>query len=327
MLRAIGSSLRFRTIFVSDIHLGTRGCKADFLLDFLKHTESEKLFLVGDIIDGWRLKKNWFWTQAHNDVVQKVLRKARKGTEVIYVPGNHDEFARDFLDQEFGQIKVVRDAIHDTLDGRKFLVAHGDECDGVMIYAKWLAILGDTAYGTALILNTWFNLLRRRCGLPYWSLSKYLKHKVKNAVQFISNYEHAMARMARERGADGIVCGHIHHAEIRDIDGITYLNDGDWVEGCTALVEHFDGRWEILHWADLRGLVPIDTLTNEPTSTEEISEDSDVVPLPAALVLAASPLQVSGGRIPLEATNKAKECEYSSSPMPGTPRSMALSEP
>ena len=327
MLRAIGSSLRFRTIFVSDIHLGTRGCKADFLLDFLKHTESEKLFLVGDIIDGWRLKKSWFWTQAHNDVVQKVLRKARKGTEVIYVPGNHDEFARDFLDQEFGQIKVVRDAIHDTLDGRKFLVAHGDECDGVMIYAKWLAILGDTAYGTALILNTWFNLLRRRCGLPYWSLSKYLKHKVKNAVQFISNYEHAMARMARERGADGIVCGHIHHAEIRDIDGITYLNDGDWVEGCTALVEHFDGRWEILHWADLRGLVPIDTFTNEPISTEEISEDSDVVPLPAALVLAASPLQVSGGRIPLEATNKAKECEYSSSPMPGTPRSTALSEP
>ena len=326
MLRAIGNSLRFRTIFVSDIHLGTRGCKADFLLDFLKHTESEKLFLVGDIIDGWRLKKTWFWTQAHNDVVQKVLRKARKGTEVIYVPGNHDEFARDFLDQEFGQIKVVRDAMHETIDGRKFLVAHGDECDGVMIYAKWLAILGDTAYVTALTLNTWFNAVRRRFGLPYWSLSKYLKHKVKNAVQFISNYEHSMARMARERGADGIVCGHIHHAEIREIDGITYLNDGDWVEGCTALVEHFDGRWEILHWADLRGLMPMDTLTDE-LMHEASPEDGEPVPLPVAFTLLTPTLPVSGSRIPLEATNKAKECEYSSSPMPGIPRSTALSEP
>jgi UDP-2,3-diacylglucosamine pyrophosphatase LpxH len=306
MLRAIGSSLKFRTIFISDIHLGTRGCKAHFLLDFLKHTESEKLFLVGDIIDGWRLKKNWFWTQEHNDVVQKLLRKARKGTDVTYVPGNHDEFARDFLDQEFGQIKVVRDVIHDTLDGRRFLVAHGDECDGVMIYAKWLAILGDTAYVAALTLNTWFNAVRRRLGLPYWSLSKYLKHRVKNAVQFISNYEHAMARLARERGADGIVCGHIHHAEIREIDGM---------EGCTALVEHFDGRWEILHWADLRGLVPTDVIAED-------DEDEG-----ASLDILFADLPATPPRIPLEATNKAKECEYSSSPTPGIRKSTVSSEP
>jgi UDP-2,3-diacylglucosamine pyrophosphatase LpxH len=314
-LRAIGSSLKFRSIFISDIHLGTRGCKAHFLLDFLKHTESEKLFLVGDIIDGWRLKKNWFWTQEHNDVVQKLLRKARKGTDVTYVPGNHDEFARDFLDQEFGQIKVVRDCLYETLDGRKFLVAHGDECDGVMIYAKWLAILGDTAYVAALTLNTWFNAMRRRFGLPYWSLSKYLKHRVKNAVAFISNYERAMARMARERGADGIICGHIHHAEIREIDGITYLNDGDWVEGCTALVEHFDGRWEILHWADLRGLVPLQPLSQGEDETADVQVEA---------VFASVKIQM---RIPLEASNKAKECEYSSSPMPGTPKSTVLSEP
>jgi len=248
--------LTYRSIFISDTHLGTRGCKAEFLLDFLKHTESEKLYLVGDIFDGWRLRRNWFWLQSHNDVVQKLLRKARKGTEVIYIPGNHDEFARDYLGHEFGAIQLMRDAVHITADNRKFLVMHGDECDGVMIYAKWLAILGDRAYNTALILNTWFNAARRRLGLPYWSLSKYLKHKVKNAVAFIDNYEHAMVRMARERGTDGVICGHIHHATITEIDGLTYCNDGDWVESCTALVEHFDGRLEIVHWAEQRGLIP-----------------------------------------------------------------------
>ncbi len=313
-MRAISSQLKFRTIFISDIHLGTRGCKADFLLDFLKHTESEKLFLVGDIVDGWRLKKSWFWTQAHNDVVQKLLRKARKGTNVIYVPGNHDEFARDFLDHEFGEVKVRRDTIHTAIDGRRFLVAHGDECDGVMIYARWLAILGDKAYSTALALNTWYNAIRRTLGMPYWSLSKYLKHKVKNAVQFISNYEHAMARMARERGADGIICGHIHHAEMKDINGVTYMNDGDWVESCTALVEHFDGRWEILHWADIRGLVPDQTQAEQQTP---------IAP-PTAVGTSLTPALT---RIPLEATSKAIECEYSSSPTPGTRKSTASSEP
>jgi len=292
-LRAVGSSLKFRSIFISDVHLGTRGCKADFLLDFLKHTESDKLYLVGDIIDGWRLKRTWFWHQSHNDVVQKILRKARKGTDVIYVPGNHDEFARDYVRHDFGPIKLKRNVIHKTADGKRFLVMHGDECDGVMIYAKWLAILGDYAYVTALALNRWFNAVRRTLGLPYWSLSKYLKHKVKNAVQFMSNYEFAIVRMAKTRKVDGVICGHIHHAAIKIIDGITYCNDGDWVESCTALVEHYDGRFEIIPWADLRGQVGSDKFTTEP----------------------------------LEAFNRARECEYSSSPMPGIPKSTASSVP
>ena len=241
---------RHRTIFLSDIHLGTRGCQADLLLDFLKHNESDTLFLVGDIVDGWRLKRWWYWPQAHNDVVQKIMRKARKGTDVIYIPGNHDEAARQYCQLTFGEVKVEEEAIHELPDGRKLLVIHGDQFDGVVRYARWLAILGDTAYNAALRINTWFNGGRRRLGLPYWSLSAFLKHKVKNAVQFIDNYEHAVASEARRRGVDGVVCGHIHHAEIRTIDGVMYCNDGDWVESCTALVEDFEGRLSIVHWAD-----------------------------------------------------------------------------
>lgn len=283
-MKSIGENLRFRSIFISDIHLGTRGCKADFLLDFLKNTESEFLYLVGDIFDGWRLKRTWFWPQSHNDVIQKLLRKARKGTKVFFVPGNHDEFARDYVDNEFGRVEVRSELIHTTATGRRFLVMHGDECDGVMLYARWLAILGDYAYVTALTINHWFNVIRRKLDLPYWSLSAYLKHKVKNAVQFMNNYEDAMVEMAKRRGAEGVICGHIHHAAMKEIDGILYCNDGDWVESCTALVEHYDGRMEILTWTELRNLTP------------------------------------------LEAYSKAKECEFSSSPTPGSHKSTALSE-
>jgi UDP-2,3-diacylglucosamine pyrophosphatase LpxH len=243
---------RYRTIWISDIHLGTRGCKAAYLLEFLKVTESETLYLVGDIIDGWRLKRSWYWTQEQNDVLQKLLRKARKGTRVIYVPGNHDEAGRDYTDMQFGGISVVMEATHVTADRKRLLVVHGDHFDGIVRYAKWLAVLGDHAYTLALSLNTAFNHLRHRIGLPYWSLSAYLKHKVKNAVAYISDYEEAVAEEARRRGVDGVVCGHIHHAEIRQIGGVLYCNDGDWVESCTALVEHFDGRLEILRWMDLR---------------------------------------------------------------------------
>ena len=243
--------LKFRTIFLSDIHLGTRGCKADFLLDFLRDTESEFLFLVGDIVDGWRLKRSWYWPQAHNDVVQKILRKARKGTHVVYVPGNHDEGARQFGGLHFGGVAVEGEAIHVTADGKRLLVIHGDQFDGVVRYAKWLAFLGDQAYTAALSINNVFNLARRHLGLPYWSLSAYLKQKVKNAVEFIGDFETALAEEARRRCVDGVVAGHIHHAEIRTIDGVLYCNDGDWVESCTALVEHFDGRLEILHWVDM----------------------------------------------------------------------------
>ncbi len=248
----------FRTVFISDVHLGTRGCQAELLLDFIRHMECDTLFLVGDIIDGWKLKSGWWWPQAHNDVVQKILRMARKGAQVIYVPGNHDDVVRDFCGVHLGGVVVTRDAIHETADGRRFLVLHGDEFDGVTRHARWLAFLGDWAYRTVLALNTVFNHVRRRLGFGYWSLSAYLKVKVKNALQFIENFEAAVAEEARRRGVDGVICGHIHKAEMRVIDGIEYVNDGDWVESCTALVEHMDGRLEILEWAKVRSWSVID---------------------------------------------------------------------
>jgi UDP-2,3-diacylglucosamine pyrophosphatase LpxH len=203
---------------------------------------------VGDIVDGWQLRRNWYWPQAHNDVLQKLLRKARKGTRVIYVPGNHDEFARSYLGHNFGGIDVAEEWIHTTADGRRLWVTHGDFFDGVVQCAKWLALVGDWAYTLTLQLNVHFNRLRARLGLPYWSLSSYLKQRVKRAVSYISDFESALAREARIRGMDGVVCGHIHHAEMRDIDGILYANDGDWVESLTALCEHSDGRLEIIDW-------------------------------------------------------------------------------
>jgi len=244
----------FRSIWISDIHLGTRGCQTDMLLDFLKHTDSNYLYLVGDIIDSWRMKRSWHWTQKHNDVIQRFLRKARKGTRITYVPGNHDENFRDFTKYRFGRVAILDETIHTGADGRRFLVLHGDQFDGIVKYAKWLAFVGDSAYTTALVLNKWFNSLRARLGFPYWSLSACLKHKVKNAVEYISRYEDAVVAAARQHDVDGVICGHIHTAEMRMIDGILYCNDGDWVESCTALVEHFDGRLEILHWADIQGL-------------------------------------------------------------------------
>ena len=240
----------YRTIWISDLHLGTRGCKAEFLLDFLRYTDAETIYLVGDIIDCWRLKKSWYWPQAHNDVIQKVLRKVRKGTRVVYVPGNHDEALRGFTQLQFGGVEVVKDAIHVTADGRRLLVLHGDMFDAVVMHARWLALLGDGAYTAALWVNRHFNTARRRLGYPYWSLSAYLKRRVKNAMQYIASFADAVANEARRRGVEGIVCGHIHHAEIRPIGEILYCNSGDWVESCTALVEHFDGRLELVDWVD-----------------------------------------------------------------------------
>ncbi|SMC24136.1 UDP-2,3-diacylglucosamine pyrophosphatase LpxH [Andreprevotia lacus DSM 23236] len=240
--------LKFRSIWISDVHLGTSGCQADYLLDFLKHTDCEYLYLVGDIIDGWALKRNWYWKQSHNDVIQKVLRKARKGTHVTYVPGNHDEGARQFLGLMFGDIRIEDEVIHTTADGRRFLVLHGDKFDGVVQCAKWLAIVGDRLYGFTLKLNHWFNRARARLGLGYWSLSQYLKLKVKTAVSFVGKFEEAVAAEARHLNLDGVICGHIHKAEMRDIGGILYCNDGDWVESLTALVEHASGELEIVTW-------------------------------------------------------------------------------
>jgi len=241
--------LDVRTVWISDLHLGTPGCQAAALLDFLRDVECQQLFLVGDIIDGWQLRRSWYWPQAHNDVVQKILRKARKGCRVVFVPGNHDEFARKYVEHNFGGVDVVEDFVHETADGRRLWITHGDLFDGVIQHARWLAYVGDQAYEFTLKVNRWFNSARARLGLPYWSLSKYLKLKVKRAVSFICDFEEAVAREAKKRGVDGVVCGHIHHAEMREIDGILYCNDGDWVESLTALVEHHDGRLEILDWS------------------------------------------------------------------------------
>ncbi len=246
----------YRTLWISDLHLGTPGCQAAALLDFLRRTECETLFLVGDIIDGWQLRRQWYWPQAHNDVIQKLLRKARKGTRVIFIPGNHDEFARKYLNNNFGGIDVAAEWTHVTADGRRLWVIHGDHFDGVIQCAKWLAYVGDSLYELTLRLNRHLNSVRARMGLPYWSLSGFLKLKVKRAVSYVSEFEVAVAREARKRGMQGVVCGHIHHAEMRDIDGILYANDGDWVESLTALAEHADGRLEILHWGQRTTAAP-----------------------------------------------------------------------
>ncbi len=243
---------RFRAMFISDIHLGTRACQADAVLDFLREHDADTVYLVGDIIDGWALKGGWYWPQPHNDVVQKLLRKSRKGSRLIYLPGNHDEFLRDYYGTHFGGIEVQETAIHETADGKRYLVLHGDAFDFVIRHARWLAHLGDAAYDFAIVLNRIATAIRRRLGLPYWSLSAWAKLKVKNAVNVIGKFEEALTREAAKVNAQGVICGHIHHATSRDIDGVHYLNTGDWVESCTAIVEHHDGRFEIIRWSDLQ---------------------------------------------------------------------------
>ncbi len=225
-----------------------RGSQADKFLDFLRHHAADTIYLVGDIVDGWALKSSWYWPQAHNDVVQKLLRKARKGTRIIYVPGNHDEFLRDYYGFHFGGVEVLEHVIHQGADGRRFLVIHGDLFDIVVKHARWLALLGDKAYDMAITANTLFNNLRRKSGLPYWSLSQWAKLKVKNAVNFIGDYETALLHEAVRYGVDGVICGHIHHAAIRNDNKLIYVNCGDWVESCTAVAEQFDGRLEIITW-------------------------------------------------------------------------------
>jgi UDP-2,3-diacylglucosamine pyrophosphatase LpxH len=244
-----GQRRRYRSIFISDLHLGTRGCRTDFLVSFLRSVDCKQLYLVGDIVDGWRLRKSWYWDDGHDEVIRLILQMARQGTEVIYIPGNHDELFRDWLGLEVAGVKLMREAEHEAADGRRFLVIHGDEFDGVIRYAKVIAHLGDWAYDSALALNRWFNMARRRLGYPYWSLSQWLKRQVKEAVKAIDRFEIALATEAKRRGLQGVICGHIHHAEMRLVQGVLYINDGDWVESCTALVEHADGRFELLDWA------------------------------------------------------------------------------
>jgi UDP-2,3-diacylglucosamine pyrophosphatase LpxH len=241
---------QFRTLFISDVHLGMRGCQAERLIDFLRHHKAETYYLIGDIVDGWALKASWYWPQAHNDLVQKLLREARKGARIIYVPGNHDEFLRDYYGTHFGGIDVLETAIHEGADGRRYLVIHGDLFDFVVTQARWLALLGDKAYDWAIAVNRIFNAMRRRLGFPYWSLSQWAKLKVKNAVSYIGEFEKTLAAEAGRHQADGVICGHIHHAVIHERLGIRYLNCGDWVESCCAIAEHDDGRFEIITWTE-----------------------------------------------------------------------------
>jgi UDP-2,3-diacylglucosamine pyrophosphatase LpxH len=248
MLHVPSGPRRYRAIFVSDIHLGTKRAQAEAFLDFLRETESEYLYLVGDIIDSWSLRKKWHWHQSHNDVIQKILRKARKGTKVFYVPGNHDENFRDFVGLRFGTVAVAEEAMYLSAKGQRYLVLHGDKFDSVIAFAPFLAKLGDQAYEISMAIGAVVSRIRRFFKLPYWSLSAFLKRKVKKSVEFISRFEDAVVREAKHQNCIGVICGHIHTPDDRMIAGIHYLNDGDWVESCTALVEHFDGRFEIITW-------------------------------------------------------------------------------
>lgn len=246
------STYRVRTVFLSDVHLGTRGCQAEALMEFLRAYDADTIYLVGDIVDGWRLKARWHWPQAHNDLVQKLLRKVRKGAKIIYLPGNHDEFLRDYCGSNFGGIEILDRVVHETASGQRLLVLHGDQFDMVVRHAKWLAFLGDGAYTLALGINTYLNLVRRKLGFPYWSLSGWAKAKVKNAVNFIGRFEEVLVNEGKRSRVDGIVCGHIHSAALHENFGICYANTGDWVESCTALVEHFDGALELIRWNERR---------------------------------------------------------------------------
>jgi UDP-2,3-diacylglucosamine pyrophosphatase LpxH len=238
-----------RSIFLSDIHLGTRACQADRLLEFLREYESEFLFLVGDIIDFWAMSRGIYWSQAQNTVVQKILKRARHGVRVVFIPGNHDEAIREYVGTSFGDIQVVHDHVHTAADGRRYLLLHGDEFDTVTRYHRWLAALGDRAYSFVVRLNIALSWIRRTLGVSgYWSLSGYAKRKVKSAVSFIYDFEESVVRNVQDRDLDGVICGHIHAATIRDIQGITYINCGDWVDSCTAILEHGDGRMELVHW-------------------------------------------------------------------------------
>lgn len=243
--------LDYRTVWISDVHLGTRGCKDEYLLDFLRHVQCERLYLVGDIIDCWKLKSGFFWPRLHNEIVRAIMEMAKGGTEVVYIPGNHDEVFRGYIGTVFNGIEIRERAVHQAADGRRFLVLHGDEFDGVVCSSRWLAHLGSEAYDFLIEVNRWFNAFRRILGFPYWSMSAYVKHKVKNAVSFIFSFEQALIHAAQDQGMDGIICGHIHHAAIRQIDdGITYGNCGDWVESCTALTETHAGELSIVHWVE-----------------------------------------------------------------------------
>ncbi|MGR9053547.1 MAG: UDP-2,3-diacylglucosamine diphosphatase [Gammaproteobacteria bacterium] len=244
----------YKTLWISDLHLGSTQCQAGVLLDFLKYNDSEKLYLVGDIIDFWALSKKMYWPTDHNTIIQKILRKARHGTKVIYVPGNHDENVRDYDNYVFGDIVVKKSDIHKTAAGKTFLVVHGDEYDTIAQYHRWIAKLGSAGYDFLLEVNRFLRFVRKWIGVQsHFSLAAFVKFKVKNVVQFISDYEQSIVDTLSDQGLDGVVCGHIHHAEIKMINQFLYINTGDFVESCTAIAEHPDGRLELLKWRQTGG--------------------------------------------------------------------------
>lgn len=253
--RTAATPFRYRSIFISDVHLGFRGCQAEHLLDFLRHAESDHLYLVGDIVDGWRLQKKWFWPQAHAEILDRLLARADDGTRVVYLPGNHDDALRKLVGRSLGKVEVVHETIHETADGRRLLVVHGDVYDTLVREMRWLAVLGSFAYDTSLRLNDVQNAVRRNLGLGYWPMSAYLKNRLKAAVKFVERFETALAAEAQRRQVCGVVCGHVHKPDMRTIENVLYLNGGDWVENCSALVEHMDGRLELLDWARRRSMV------------------------------------------------------------------------
>lgn len=250
--RGKSGTTHYRTIWISDVHLGTPGCKAEHLVNFLKQHSCDRLYLVGDIVDGWKLRSSWYWPQEHTNVVRKVLTKAKRNTEVLYVTGNHDEFLRKFVGYklEIGNLRLVNEHIHETADGRRLLVIHGDLFDVITRYHKWIALAGDALYENAMRFNYWFNRGRALLGMRYWSLSAFAKQHVKTAVNIVSTFEDSLVHECKRRGLDGVVCGHIHHAEVRELDGVSYYNCGDWVESCTALAEDMNGRIQVIRWVE-----------------------------------------------------------------------------
>ena len=245
---------KYRSIFISDVHLGTKDVRNDCLLNFINTVEAEYIYLVGDIVDLWKLKKSWHWPEVNNEIVQRLLDKVRKGAKVIYIPGNHDERLRDYVGSNFNDVTILDDAIHTTKDNKKLLLIHGDEFDSVVMTNKWLVHFGDWLYDHIVVLNRYYNYARRKLGFPYWSLSHFLKMHTKKAVQYIENFENAVIHEAKRRGVDGVVCGHIHHPSMKQVDGVTYANTGDWVENCTAIVENKNGQLEVLHWANMQAM-------------------------------------------------------------------------
>ncbi len=258
-----------RSIFISDIHLGTRACQAGQLLDFLREHDAENLFLIGDIIDFWAMRRAIHWSTLHNTVVQKLLRRARHGERIVLIPGNHDEALREYVNTVFGDIELLHEHVHETAGGKRLLLTHGDDYDQVTRHHRWVALLGDRAYDLLVMFNGWLSWIRRKLGIPgYWSLAGYAKRRVKTALQFIFDFESSIIHAVRQRGLDGVICGHIHYAALREVDGLVYANCGDWVDSCTAIVEHLDGRLELVAWGTAQQLTPAVILT-EITEREE----------------------------------------------------------